>query len=104
MGVTITAADLATAIGSDAATAQRLLVVSTELIHNFTGLAPDGISNEACIRCSGWLLNHPSDGLVSNQVGDLTARYSSGSMLSPLKYSGAESLLSRYKVRRAGSA
>ena len=104
MGVTITVDALAQAIGSDAATAQRLLVVSTELVHKYAGLAPDGISNEACIRCSAWLLNHPSDGLVGNKVGDVEARFTGGGMLSPLKYSGAESLLSRYKIRRAGSA
>ena len=104
MAVTLDATTLATVIGSDAATATRLLPVVTELVQDYAPLAPEALQNEACLRCAGWLYGHPSDGLNTNTIGDFTARFSGGSMLSPLKYSGAEALLSKYKVRRAGSA
>ena len=104
MAVTITAAELQAAIGSDLATAERLRSVVTEMVQEYAGHAPANISNEAAVRVAGWLYAHPPDGLTTNVIGDLTARFSGGSMLSPLKYSGAQSLLNPYKVRRAGSA
>ena len=104
MAVTITAAELQAAIGSDLATATRLRSVVTEAVPEYAGLAPINISNEAAIRVgAGWLFSHPSDGLNTNTIGDLTARFSGGSMLSPLRYSGAMALLSPYKERRAGA-
>ena len=101
MAVTITAAELQAAIGSDLATATRLRSVVTEAVPEYAGLAPINISNEAAIRVGAWLFSHPSDGLNTNTIGDLTARFSGGSMLSPLRYSGAMALFSPYKERRA---
>ena len=99
MAVTITATELATAIGSDTATATRLLPVVTEAVQEYAGLAPINISNEAAIRVGAWLYSHPADGLTENQVGDVRARFTGGSMLSPLRFSGGMALLSPYKQR-----
>ena len=103
MGVTLDAAALATAIGADSLTATRLLPVVTEACNEYAGLAPDPTANEAAIRMAGWLLSHPSDGLVGNKVGDIEARFTGSAALSPLRFSGAMALLSPYKERRAGA-
>ena len=104
MGVTITADALAAAIGSDTLTATRLLPVVTEACNEYAGLAPDPTANEAAIRMAGWLYAHPPDGLTENQVGDVRARFSGGSMLSPLRFSGAMALLSPYAKTASGGA
>ena len=59
MAITLTAAQLAEAIGSDTETATRLLSVCTELVNNFAAGAPDSVANEAVIRVSGWLKEQP---------------------------------------------
>ena len=59
MGVTLDAAALATAIGTDTLTATRLLPVVTEACNEYAGLAPDPTANEAAIRMAGWLYAHP---------------------------------------------
>ena len=46
----ITAAELATAIGSDAAIATRLLAVTGPLVERYAPDAPEAIKNEAIIR------------------------------------------------------
>ena len=103
MAVSMTVTELASATGADTATATRLLPVVTEAVQEYAEAAPINISNEAAIRMAGWLFSHPSDGLNTNTIGDLTARFSGGSMLSPLRFSGAMALLSPYKERRAGA-
>ena len=60
MAVTITATELAAAVGVDAATATRLLSVATALVTRHAPEAPGAISNEAAIRCAGWLAEQPS--------------------------------------------
>ena len=62
MAVTITAAQLAEAVGVDSTTATRLLAVATELVNRFAPDAPDAIANEGAIpdfsnpswRCVKW--------------------------------------------------
>ena len=55
MAVTITAADLATAIGKKLEIATRLLPVASILVERYAPNAPTEIQNEAVIRTSGWL-------------------------------------------------
>ena len=103
MAVTLDATALATAIGADSTVAARLLSVATEAVEAYAPEGPDETHNEAAIRMAGWLYAHPPDGLTENQVGDVRARFSGGSMLSPLRFSGAMALLSPYAERRAGA-
>ena len=98
MAITLTAAQLAEAIGSDTETATRLLSVCTELVNNFAAGAPDSVANEAVIRVSGWLKEQPP-GIMSMDVEGNEVVYRGG--MSPLRGSGAMSLLSPWKKRRA---
>ena len=102
MAVTIDAVGLAEAIGVDLATAVRLLAVATALVNRYASAAPDAISNEATIRCAGWLAEQPSAAIRSETEGDVSTSYAP-SMQSALRHSGAMSLLSTWKVRRAGA-
>lgn len=98
----ITAGELATALGVNIAVATRLLEVANELVERFAPEAPVSIRREAIIRCAGWLLESPSSGIRDESAGPLSASYSP-SMTGALRHSGAMSLLSPWKIRRAGA-
>ena len=102
MAVTITAADLATAIRQPAEVAARLLAVVTELVENYAEHAPESIQNEAAIRAAGFLAQHPADGRRSTTVGAVSSSWAA-THISALRHSGATALLSPWKIRRAGS-
>ena len=71
MAVTLTAPELAQAVGVDSTTATRLLPVATELVTRYAPDAPDAISNEAVIRCAGWLSEQPAAAITSESEGDI---------------------------------
>ena len=102
MAVTITAAQLAEAVGVDSTTATRLLAVATELVNRFAPDAPDAVANEAVIRTAGWLAEQPSAAITSETEADISTSYAP-SMQSALRHSGAIALLSPWKIRRAGA-
>ncbi len=99
MAVTLTAAELAEAVGVDSATAIRLLAVATALVERYAPDAEASISNEAAIRTAGWLAEQPSAAIRSETEGDVTTSYAP-TMMSALRHSGAMALLSPFKVRR----
>ena len=101
MAVTLTAADLAEAVGVDSVTATRLLAVATELVTRFAPDAPAAIANEACIRTSAWINEAPASGVRSESIGDISTTFSPMAT-GALRASGAMSLLSPWKIRRAG--
>lgn len=101
MAVTITATDLATAVGFTAAIATRLLPVATALVNAYAPTAPDAISNEAVVRAAGWLHGAPKTGAVAQQQGDIRTEFLFEAT-GVLTHSGAKSLLSPFKRRRAG--
>lgn len=100
MAVSLTAADLAAAGGEriDETLAARLLPVAREMVDRYAPNAPDEVSNEAAIRCAGYLTVAP-DNVVQQSAGPLQASYAV-SRQSTLRHSGAMSLLAPYKVRR----
>lgn len=102
MAVTITAADLATAIRATSAVAERLLAVTTEMVENYAPEAPEAVQNEAVIRCAGYLAQHPADARRSTTVGGVSSSWAT-THTGALRHSGAMSLLSPYKRRRAGA-
>ena len=102
MAVTLTAAELAEAIGTDSTTATRLLAVATELVNRYAPDAPGPMANEAVIRSAGWLAEQPAASIRSETVGEITTTYAP-TLTSALRYSGAMALLSPWKVRRAGA-
>ena len=90
---------LAAACGCSEAVAARLGPVASALVENYASAAPESIKDEAVIRAAGWLrANRP--GLRKVGVGGVDIEYSGG--LSALRNSGAMSLLSPFKIRRAG--
>ena len=101
MAVTITAAELAEAVGVDATTAARLLAVATALVMRYAADAPDAIANEGVLRAAGWLAEQPSAAIRAETEGDITTSYSP-SQMSALRHSGAMALLSPWTIRRAG--
>ena len=101
MAVTLTATQLATATRSTAEVAERLLPVATELVERYAPAAPEAIQNEAVIRTSGYLAQHPADGRRSGTVGSISSSWAA-THTGALRHSGAMSLLSPWKVRRAG--
>ena len=105
MAVTISAADLAAAIGKPLPVAERLLPVSSALVERYAPEAPEAIQNEATIRCSGWLANQPASACSRDQValpGGLSQVFAFRPSLGALRGSGAMGLLSTFKVRRGG--
>ena len=109
--VTITSAELAAEIGIDLAAhpdeitrAQRLLAVATERVNRYAPLTPSVIKNEACIRFAGYLGGSDFGGVTSESIGPQSVSYTSPTHnASAFRSSGAEALLSPYKVRRAGA-
>ena len=102
MAVTLTAAELAEAVGVDATTATRLKAVAAALVERYAPDAPDAVANEAAIRTAGWLAEQPSAAIRSETEGDIQTSYSP-TMLSALRHSGGMALLSPWKIRRAGA-
>lgn len=100
-GFAITAAELAPEIGVDATRAGHILAATGAMVDRYASGAPDAVKREAIIRASGWLLN-AVPGIRDEKAGELSASYSP-SMTGCLRHSGAMSLLSPWKVRRAGA-
>ena len=100
---TVTAAELAAELGCDARTAERLLSVASTLVETYAPAAPPQVLNEAVVRCAGWLLQAPRAGQGRNDIGPMSVTYSP-SRYAALRHSGAMSLLSPFKRRRAGLA
>ena len=102
MAVTLTAAQLAEAVGVSLTTAGRLLAVAGGLVERYAPDAPHAISNEAAIRTAGWLAEQPAAAIRAETEADISTSYAP-SMQSALRHSGAMALLSPWKIRRAGA-
>ena len=102
MAVTLTAAQLAEAVGVSSTTAGRLLAAASALVERYAADAPHAISNEAAIRTAGWLAEQPSAAIRAETEAVISTSYAP-SMQSALRHSGAMALLSPWKIRRAGA-
>ena len=90
---------LAEAVGCSEAVACRLGPVVAALVDRFAPAAPAVVKTEAVIRASGWLhSNRP--GLRKVGVSNIDIEFEGGQ--SALRHSSAMSLLSPFKIRRAG--
>ena len=98
----VSPADLALEIGVTQARAEQLLMAATALVDRFAPDAPEPIKDEATIRAAGYLVEQPRAAIRSDSVGDIATVFTPSS-LSALRHSGAMSLLSPWKVRRAGA-
>ena len=102
MAVTLTAAALSQATRSTAEVADRLLPVVTEAVERYAPDAPEATQNEAAIRMAGYLAQQPTDARRSTMVGGVSSSWAT-THTGALRHSGAMSLLSPWKVRRAGA-
>ena len=96
---------LAAALGldatADAAEVRRLGAAASALVERYAPGAPVPIKDEAVIRCSGWMRESPSSGARSEREGEIGTSYTPAAT-GALRASGGMSLLSPWKVRRAG--
>ena len=102
-GALLTAAELATAIGADLATATRLLPVVTEIVNGYAPDAPAVLRKEASIRAAGYLFEQPKAARRSGETGDIRSAYAT-SQTGVLLHSAAKSLLYPFRSKRAGVA
>ena len=83
---------------------EQLFSVASALITEYTrdSSIPAGVENEALVRLVGFMAStaKTNQGVKSQQVDDLKVEYFSNHKVA-MKNSGAESLLTRFKVRRA---
>ena len=91
---------LATAVGSSEDVACRLGPVAAEEVERYASAAPASVKTEAVIRTAGWLFAS-KPGLRKVGVSSVDIEFGPGQ--SALRHSGAMSLLSPFKVRRAGA-
>ncbi|MYC28154.1 MAG: hypothetical protein F4X63_09220 [Nitrospira sp. SB0662_bin_26] len=84
---------------------QRLFDVASAIVQEYTrgSTVPDAIENEAVVRVTGWIhsTRKRDGGIKSQKVDDLEVEYFSNHKTGVLKHSGAETLLSPFKQRRA---
>ena len=100
--VTVTAAELAAETGLSAERAERLLAVATSTVLNYAPAAPTALLNEAVIRYAGYLGASDYGTVRSESVGPLSLEYQMNHSAA-FRNSGVAMLLTRHKVRRAGS-
>ena len=101
-GVTITAVALAAETGADLLRAERLLRVATQAVVDYAPDAPTDLLNEAVIRFAGYLSGSDYGGVRQETVGPQSVEYQMNHAAA-FRNSGAAALLTRHKVRRAGS-
>ena len=82
--------------------ANALGATASALVESYAPSAPQAVKNESTIRTAGYLTEHPSAAVRQDTVGDVTVGYAAGNV-SALRHSGAMSLLSPWKKRRAGA-
>ena len=104
MAVTLSATDLAAAIGASDDVATRLLAVAKAHVERYAPLAPDDVANEAAIRFAGYLNQSTgfTGALRSISLGsvDLEVASTHGPAF---RNCGAAALVSPWKIRRAGA-
>ena len=73
---------------------------AAEIVIGYGSDAPQFIQDTALLRVASFLLEHPAAGIRSETTDQLTTSYIARQ--SPLRDSGAMSLLSPFKMRRGG--
>lgn len=92
-GRTLASDDAANALGEAA----------SALVEDYAPSAPQAVKDEAVIRLAGWLAGSSFDNVTSEtSVASATVQYQPGSQNLMIR-SGAGSLLTRWRVRRAGA-
>ena len=107
MAVTITAQEVQDELSQTSAAPlnlkfQRRFDVAREAVQKYVGTdgAPDAVMNESVLRVVGYL-NESPNAAVSSYSGAVATSFMPGARAA-LRYSGAMSLLSPYRIRRGG--
>ena len=101
MAVTITAADLATAIDDTETLATRLLPVCTAVVNQYAASAPSAVADEAVIRMSAYLASQATGAEREVKITEhLSVAYRAPG--SALRQSGASALLAPWRARTVG--
>ena len=82
--------------------ATRLLAVATEVVERYASNAPEALQNEAVTRLAGYLGQSDYGTIRQEAIGPKSVEYHLNHA-AMFRNSGAESLLTRYKVRRGGA-
>ena len=102
----ITAARLAAVVaGLTEQRAGELLPVANEMIEKYAPAAPEAVKAEAIVRLAGWLFHRVPRAMERVQIGQISLDFRPYLRATPaaLNHSGAASLLSPWRVRRAGA-
>ena len=102
MAVTIQALALAEEAGVTEERATRLLAVATAIVERYAPTAPSSLQNEAVIRFGGYLGQSDYGTIRTETIGPRSVEYHLNHA-AMFRNSGAESLLTRYRVRRGGA-
>ncbi len=100
-GVTLTAEALATETGAELDRATRILAVVSATVTEYAPLAPTALLNEAAIRLGGYLAESDFGAVREESVGQLSTSHQTNHS-GAFRNSGAQALVTRYKIRRAG--
>ena len=79
----------------------RLLPVAAQIVEDYAVNAPTVLQDAAVVRYVGYLGKTAGGAITSKTVGPVSVTYQANDS-AMFRNSGAESLLTRYKVRRAG--
>ena len=102
MPVTITAQLIADETGASVDRATRVLAVATEAVTHYAPDAPEALQNESVLRFAGYLLGSDYGAVRKEGIGPRDVEYVVNHA-AMFRNSGAAALLTRYRVRRAGS-
>ena len=101
-GVTVTARQLADESTATLERATRVLAVAVRAVVDYAPAAPAELLDEAVIRFGSYLLTSDVGAVRSETIGPLTVEHVVNHAAA-FRNSGAAMLLTRYKIRRAGT-
>ena len=105
MAVNITEHTLASYIprlNGDPDRARRWLIMATPIIERYAPEAPQVLQNEALVRFVAYMVESGTGAVMEKTVGPVTVKYITNHS-AMFRNSGAASLLTPYKKRRAGA-
>ena len=103
MPITLTITDIRNDINVDNSRAAQLLLSASAIVNRYANSdTPDGVLNEAALRCAGWLALQPFASVRRDDQGGVSTNYAPN-LHSALRNSGGMALLSPFRKRRAGA-
>ena len=106
MAVTLDAAALAARIegaAEDMSVAAQLLAVATAMVEDYAPNAPEALQNEAVVRFAGYLAQSDFGTIRREEIGGARSVEYTQNHAAAFRNSGAEMLLTRHRMRRAGA-